>query len=373
MKECNGGGPEECRTVHESSCTTKYLEKKPGVQVLDTKCEKLPVRVCGAGCVVKNGGEECHDKVVTSVVDKPEEVCDINPEKVCRVTNKLVPTLIPQEECSMVPKETCHLSFSNAAPSKKMQLTKWCLDKSKDFAIKEDLKDIAKINAFNDGIQNFANIEGRKLVAIKDTKDTDAFIGQDISVDILTAPLFDFENDIVENQDIEIGDLFTAQEFNDDKEFNFSKLLQNIIEDKIIKTTARSDFVSSLESPYHLNGEGSPEVSRISPLNITEDAVTEISTANVDNLEPETGILVEDVTVTIEKNNDASDFSAFLAGENSITKPAINSKDGMSVENIFSSRPEHNKTEAQEKTIRGLREGRKGRWVRRRIRVQKRE
>ena len=29
-KVCNGQGPEECRTVYESSCTTKYIEKKPG-------------------------------------------------------------------------------------------------------------------------------------------------------------------------------------------------------------------------------------------------------------------------------------------------------------------------------------------------------
>merc|ERR1712001_782517 len=27
---CEGQGPEECRTVYESSCTTKYVEKQPG-------------------------------------------------------------------------------------------------------------------------------------------------------------------------------------------------------------------------------------------------------------------------------------------------------------------------------------------------------
>ena len=75
VKECNDEGPEECRTVYESSCTTKYVEKKPGKFISDSKCEKLPIKVCGAGCVFKRGGEECHDKVVTSVVEKPEEVC----------------------------------------------------------------------------------------------------------------------------------------------------------------------------------------------------------------------------------------------------------------------------------------------------------
>ena len=31
QKVCNGSGPEECRTVYESSCTTRYIEKKPGM------------------------------------------------------------------------------------------------------------------------------------------------------------------------------------------------------------------------------------------------------------------------------------------------------------------------------------------------------
>ena len=35
-KVCNGEGPEECRTVYESSCTTKYVGKQPGKFVGDT-------------------------------------------------------------------------------------------------------------------------------------------------------------------------------------------------------------------------------------------------------------------------------------------------------------------------------------------------
>ena len=30
VKVCNGQGPEECKTIYESSCTTRYVEKQPG-------------------------------------------------------------------------------------------------------------------------------------------------------------------------------------------------------------------------------------------------------------------------------------------------------------------------------------------------------
>jgi hypothetical protein len=42
---------------------------------------------------------------VTSVVDVPEEVCDLNPTKLCRFTTRLVPSLTPDEQCTVVPKE----------------------------------------------------------------------------------------------------------------------------------------------------------------------------------------------------------------------------------------------------------------------------
>jgi len=127
-KVCNGQGPEECRTVYESSCTTKYVEKQPGKFVGDTKCEKLPIEICGAGCVSEEGPEECHDKTVTSLVDVPEEVCDLNPQKVCKFQTKLVPKLKPAHECTIIPKETCHLKFDTPRQVDKDLKTKWCLD-----------------------------------------------------------------------------------------------------------------------------------------------------------------------------------------------------------------------------------------------------
>jgi len=127
-KVCNGQGPEECRTVYESSCTTKYVEKQPGKFVGDTKCEKLPIEICGAGCVTEEGPEECHDKTITSLVDVPEEVCDLNPQKICKFQTKLVPKLKPAHECTIIPKETCHLKFDTPKPVDKDLKTKWCLD-----------------------------------------------------------------------------------------------------------------------------------------------------------------------------------------------------------------------------------------------------
>ncbi|CAB4054450.1 unnamed protein product [Lepeophtheirus salmonis] len=125
---CNGQGPEECRTLYESSCTTKYVEKQPGKFVGDTSCEKLPVEICGAGCVSEEGPEECHDKTVTSLVDIPEEICDLNPQKTCRFQTKLVPRLKPAHECTIIPQETCNLKFTQPKKVEKPLKTKWCLD-----------------------------------------------------------------------------------------------------------------------------------------------------------------------------------------------------------------------------------------------------
>merc|ERR1712113_503459 len=130
VKVCNGQGPEECRTVYESSCTTKYIEKQPGKFVGDTGCEKLPVEICGAGCTYEEGDEECHDKVIASLVDVPEEVCDLNPQKTCRLQTKLVPRLKPEHECTTFPQEVCNLKFTQPRRVKKPLITKWCLDDS---------------------------------------------------------------------------------------------------------------------------------------------------------------------------------------------------------------------------------------------------
>ena len=127
-KVCNGQGPEECKTVYESSCTTKYVKKQPGKFVGDTGCEKIPIEICGAGCTFEEGAEECHDKVIVSLVDVPEEICELNPQKTCRFITKLVPKLKPQHQCTIVPREVCNLKFSQPKLVPKPLQTRWCLD-----------------------------------------------------------------------------------------------------------------------------------------------------------------------------------------------------------------------------------------------------
>jgi len=137
-KVCNGQGPEECKTVYESSCTTKYIEQSPGKFVGDTRCEKLPIEICGAGCTSEEGPEECHNKQIDTLVDVPEETCDLNPQKTCRLVTKLVPSLKPTEECTTVPQETCNLKFTQPKRSQKPLRTEWCLDEEQATAPQAD-------------------------------------------------------------------------------------------------------------------------------------------------------------------------------------------------------------------------------------------
>ena len=127
-KVCNGQGPEECRTMYESSCTTKYVEKQPGKFVGDTGCERLPVEICGAGCIVEEGEEECHEKTISASVTVPEEACDLQPQEKCQGVYKLVPFLAPTQECKEVPREVCTFGVLKGQPGEKPLTTKWCYD-----------------------------------------------------------------------------------------------------------------------------------------------------------------------------------------------------------------------------------------------------
>ena len=175
-KVCDGKGEDVCRTVYESNCDTRYVEKSPNNFVADTSCEKLPVEVCGRGCTYETGEEECHEKIVASFVDVPEEICDLNPQKTCHFTTKLVPKLEPVQSCTKIMKESCHLTFSTPKQLKKPLLTKWCLEddenaNDEDFLFpEEDIENIEEEDRKN--LQNQSNI-GNRVISVLDDIESD--------------------------------------------------------------------------------------------------------------------------------------------------------------------------------------------------------
>jgi hypothetical protein len=52
-------------------------------------------------------------QVVTSIVEQPEEHCDLSPQKSCHHKTTLVPRLEPVPECTLVPREICNVKFVN--------------------------------------------------------------------------------------------------------------------------------------------------------------------------------------------------------------------------------------------------------------------
>ena len=188
-KVCDGSGPASCKTFHETSCTTRYEDVDPtasdslagygdktqngdrgqgrliesegnliepesnsnplttndlkneirndtmktmmGRKLLGvTKCEKIPVKLCGKGCRVVQKGEKCYNTEVDDLRNVPEEQCELNPRQSCRNVSKLVPKLKPVLECSMVPKEFCALKYGPPKTVTNEQKSIWCLDEA---------------------------------------------------------------------------------------------------------------------------------------------------------------------------------------------------------------------------------------------------
>ena len=94
-----------------------------------TSCDQVKRKICAEDhCRVVEGEEECHDKVVASAVEVPEETCSMAPEEECKnVTTSVpqvparnllhplysAPQLLPEQECRLIPKEVCQTVFLN--------------------------------------------------------------------------------------------------------------------------------------------------------------------------------------------------------------------------------------------------------------------
>jgi len=169
---CEGESEEEeCKTVYESQCETRFHEHEVEDDVVEceetfeekcvpetqgytteekcskwpvtkcspvttvtnikhtpeTECKKVPRQLCGPGaCIPEPGPEECFDKKETVVIEVPEETCNLEPQKSCKFVTKLVPFLSPQEECVDIPKEVCSRSRQNPRTVQKPVVKKWC-------------------------------------------------------------------------------------------------------------------------------------------------------------------------------------------------------------------------------------------------------
>ena len=66
---------EVCKDWPETFCTTQYRENDGGQFVADTKCERIHTELCvPENCMMVPGPEKCHEQVVPSIHEVPEEV-----------------------------------------------------------------------------------------------------------------------------------------------------------------------------------------------------------------------------------------------------------------------------------------------------------
>merc|ERR1711953_24293 len=121
-----GSGPSKvCRKEPVDDC--KIVPKTVYKKLPDTTCERIPFEACAPdNCEFVPGPAQCHNKTVDIGIDKPEEVCDLQPRRMCKQVYRLVPKLYPKEICEEVPREVCYTTLKNPRKVSTPLLTKWC-------------------------------------------------------------------------------------------------------------------------------------------------------------------------------------------------------------------------------------------------------
>merc|ERR1711971_875926 len=126
-----GEGEEECRTVYESQCETRFHEHEVEDDVVE--CEETFEEKCVPETQGYTTEEKCSKwpvtkcspvQTVTTIKHTPETECEKVPRQLCG-PGKCTPTPGP-EECFDIPKEVCSRSRQNPRTVQKPVVKKWC-------------------------------------------------------------------------------------------------------------------------------------------------------------------------------------------------------------------------------------------------------
>eukprot|EP00094_Tigriopus_californicus_P004406 TCALIF_04245-PA protein Name:"Protein of unknown function" AED:0.17 eAED:0.17 QI:0/0/0/0.5/1/1/2/0/384 len=117
-----------CETFYETACNTTDIFPDPTDEPVPvTFCQKIPRKICAPdNCRVEEGPETCKEDSKESLVQKPVELCDLQPQKHCSVIKIAVPRLSPEKKCRQVEKEICSTSLVNPHPEEKTVFIKYC-------------------------------------------------------------------------------------------------------------------------------------------------------------------------------------------------------------------------------------------------------
>ena len=117
-----------CNTFFETECNTTDVIPDPGDEPLPvTFCQKFPRKICAPdNCKVVEGTETCEESSVTSIVDHPVELCDLQPQKHCKPTKVAIPRLTPEKKCRKIEKEICNSRLVNPHDVEKAVFVKYC-------------------------------------------------------------------------------------------------------------------------------------------------------------------------------------------------------------------------------------------------------
>merc|ERR1711892_120016 len=132
----------EC--LHKSVEKCHYTYKTQFVPIQEEVCDENFVKLCTMSYRMVPGEEQCHNKTTASVMDQPEEQCELSPQKTCRHKTTLVPRLKPENECTIVPREICNIKYVNTRVERAPYKSLWCQDEEEAIEVFEDEKSNAE-------------------------------------------------------------------------------------------------------------------------------------------------------------------------------------------------------------------------------------